>query len=108
MGPAIRHTVAKLDDVAAKVKLLILVSDGRPEDEDYGPERGSIDYPLHDTRKALLEARRRRIEPFLITVDSTGADYLAQMCDDLGYEVVADVESLPRRLTRLYRHLTTE
>jgi hypothetical protein len=108
MGPAIRHTVAKLDDVAAKVKLLILVSDGRPEDEDYGPERGSIDYPLHDTRKALLEAKRRRIEPFLITVDSTGADYLAQMCDDLGYEVVADVESLPRRLARLYRHLTTE
>lgn len=108
MGPAIRHTVAKLDDVAAKVKLLILVSDGRPEDEDYGPERGNIDYPLHDTRKALLEAKRRRIEPFLITVDSTGADYLSQMCDDLGYEVVADVESLPRRLTRLYRHLTSE
>jgi hypothetical protein len=108
MGPAIRHAVAKLDEVAAKVKLLILVSDGRPEDEDYGPERGGIDYPLHDTRRALLEAKRRRIEPFLITVDSTGADYLAQMCDDLGYEVVAEVEALPRRLARLYRHLTTE
>jgi hypothetical protein len=108
MGPAIRHTVAKLDAIAAKVKLLILVSDGRPEDEDYGPERGGIDYPLHDTKRALIEAKRHRIEPFLITVDSQGQDYLSQMCADLGYEVVADVESLPRRLPRLYRYLTAE
>jgi nitric oxide reductase activation protein len=108
MGPAIRHVTAKLDAVSAKVKLLILVSDGRPEDEDYGPERGAIEYPLHDTRKALLEAKQKRIEPFLITVDTAGADYLAQMCDDIGYEVVADVEALPARLTRLYRHLTAD
>jgi nitric oxide reductase activation protein len=108
MGPAIRHVTAKLDAVPAKVKLLILVSDGRPEDEDYGPERGAIDYPLHDTRKALLEAKQKRIEPFLITVDTAGADYLAQMCDDIGYEVVAEVEALPARLTRLYRHLTAD
>jgi nitric oxide reductase activation protein len=108
MGPAIRHTVTKLDAIAAKVKLLILVSDGRPEDEDYGPERGGIDYPLHDTKRALIEAKRHRIEPFLITVDSQGQDYLSQMCADLGYEVVADVESLPRRLPRLYRYLTAE
>lgn len=108
MGPAIRHTVARLHAHPAKVKLLILVSDGRPEDEDYGPERGGIDYPLHDTKRALVEAKRRRIEPFLITVDSTGSDYLAQMCGDLGYEVVPDVQSLPGRLLRLYRYLTTE
>lgn len=108
MGAAIRHVVARLNDVAAKVKLLILVSDGRPEDEDYGPERGGIEYPLHDTKRALVEAKQHRIEPFLITVDSRGEDYLSQMCDDLGYEVVSDVESLPRRLTRLYRYLTAE
>jgi hypothetical protein len=108
MGPAIRHAVGKLDVWPAKVKLLILVSDGRPEDDDYGPQRGEIDHPLHDTKRALVEAKRRRIEPFLITVDNQGNDYLAQMCGDLGYEVVADVESLPRRLTRLYRYLTAE
>ena len=108
MGPAIRHTIATLDEYPAKVKILILVSDGRPEDDDYGPERGEIDYALHDTKRALVEAKRRHIEPFLITVDSDGNDYLAQMCGDLGYEVVADVESLPRRLPRLYRYLTAE
>lgn len=108
MGPAIRHTTAQLHAYPAKVKLLILVSDGRPEDEDYGPERGGIDYPLHDTKRALVEAKRHHIEPFLITVDSAGNDYLAQMCGDLGYEVVSEVESLPRRLPRLYRYLTAE
>jgi nitric oxide reductase activation protein len=108
MGPAIRHVVAQLHAYPAKVKLLILVSDGRPEDEDYGPDRGGIDYPLHDTKRALVEAKRNRIEPFLITVDSAGNDYLAQMCGDLGYEVVSEVESLPRRLPRLYRYLTAE
>jgi len=105
MGPAIRHTIAKLDDHDARVKILILVSDGRPQDEEYGPVRGEKEYAIHDTKRALLEARRRRITPFLITVDSAGRDYLRHICDDVGYEVVADIESLPSRLPKLYRHL---
>src|SRR5690606_2020511 len=36
MGPAIRHTIHKLDEYDAKVKILILVSDGRPQDHGYG------------------------------------------------------------------------
>jgi nitric oxide reductase activation protein len=105
MGPAIRHATAKLCDCEAKVKILILVSDGRPQDEEYGPSRSEKEYAVHDTRRALLEAKHQRITPFLITVDRTGHDYLGQMCGDMGYEVVADIESLPRRLPRLYRHL---
>lgn len=108
MGAAIRHITAKLEDWTAKVKVLILVSDGRPQDEDYGPIRGDIEYGLHDTKRSLIEARRSNIEPFLITVDPDGHEYLGQMCGDMGYEVVADVASLPRRLPRLYRYLTAE
>ncbi len=44
--------------------------------------------------------------PFCLTVDRAGHDYLQQMCTDMGYEVVADIESLPRRLPTLYRRLT--
>ena len=106
MGPAIRHTIRKLNDHNARVKILILVSDGRPQDEDYGRDRSQREYAVHDTRRALLEAKRQSITPFLITIDSAGHDYLRGMCDDIGYEVVADIESLPRRLPRLYRHLT--
>jgi nitric oxide reductase activation protein len=105
MGPAIRHAVTKLNDHDAKVKILILVSDGRPQDEDYGHVRREKEYAVHDTKQALVEARRQRITPFLITVDAAGRDYLRQICDDMGYEVVADIESLPRRLPRLYAHL---
>jgi len=108
MGPAIRHAIAKLEGFHAKVKILILVSDGRPQDEEYGRDPAEREYAVHDTRQALLEAKRRRIAPFLITVDSTGHDYLRAMCADMGYEVVADIESLPRRLPKLYRHVAAE
>ena len=75
------------------------------QDEEYGRDRSEREYAVHDTRRPLLEAKRQRISPFLITVDSSGHDYLRHMCDAMGYEVVADIESLPRRLPKLYRHL---
>ena len=108
MGPAIRHTLHKLEEYDAKVKLLIMVSDGRPQDHGYGRDRTEKEYAVHDTKEALLEAKRAGVTPFLLTVDKEGHDYLGQMCDDIGYEVVADIESLPRRLTTLYRALAVE
>ena len=53
-----------------------------------------------------MEAKRKGITPFALTVDQEGHDYLRQMCDDIGYEVVADIELLPSRLPTLYRRLT--
>jgi nitric oxide reductase activation protein len=44
--------------------------------------------------------------PFALTVDRAGHDYLKTMCEDIGYEVVADIESLPSRLPTLYRKIT--
>lgn len=108
MGPAIRHTIHKLEEYDAKVKILILVSDGRPQDHGYGRDRTEKEYAVHDTKQALVEAKRLGITPFLITVDKEGHDYLKQMCDDIGYEVVDDIESLPRRLPTLYRHLAAD
>ena len=108
MGPAIRHTIHKLNEFQAKVKILILVSDGRPQDHGYGRDRTEKEYAVHDTKQALLEAKHGGITPFLITVDREGHDYLKQMCDDIGYEVVDEIESLPRRLPSLYRHLAAD
>ncbi len=106
MGPAIRHTVSKLDLHDAKVKILFLVSDGRPQDHGYGRDRTEKEYAIHDTKMALNEAKRKGIVPFALTVDRAGHDYLKTMCEDIGYEVVADIESLPSRLPTLYRKLT--
>jgi nitric oxide reductase activation protein len=108
MGPAVRHTVAKLNEYDAKVKILILVSDGRPQDHGYGRDRTEKEYAVHDTHQALMEAKRSGIVPFLITVDKEGHDYMKQMCSDVGYEVVDEIEQLPRRLTTLYRALAAD
>jgi len=108
MGPAIRHTIHKLEEYDAKVKILIMVSDGRPQDHGYGRDRTEKEYAVHDTKQALNEAKRVGVTPFLITVDKEGHDYLKQMCDDIGYEVVDNIESLPRRLPTLYRHLAAD
>ncbi len=106
MGPAIRHATTKLAANDAKVKILFLLSDGRPQDHGYGRDRTEKDYAIHDTHMALVEAKRKGIVPFCLTVDRYGHDYLKQMCEDLGYAVVADIESLPQRLPMLYRRLT--
>ncbi|MGI8549799.1 MAG: nitric oxide reductase activation protein NorD, partial [Dehalococcoidia bacterium] len=106
MGPAIRHATMKLDQHDAKVKILFLVSDGRPQDHGYGRDRTEKEYAIHDTKMALNEAKRKGIVPFCLTVDRAGHDYLKTMCEDIGYEVVADIESLPSRLPTLYRKLT--
>ena len=106
MGPAIRHASAKLEAHDSKVKILFLVSDGRPQDHGYGRDRTEKEYAIHDTKQALVEARRKGITPFCLTVDKEGHDYLGQMCEDMGYEVLADIEALPGRLPTLYRRLT--
>ncbi len=106
MGPAIRHATHKLMLTDAKVKILVLLSDGRPQDHGYGRDRTEKEYAIHDTKQALNEAKREGITPFALTVDRAGHDYLKTMCEDMGYEVVADIEALPSRLPALYRRLT--
>ncbi len=106
MGPAIRHATAKLDDVSAKTKVLFLISDGRPQDRGYSREGAEKEYAVHDTHDALVQAKAKGIIPFLLTVDRAGHDYMKEMCGDLPYEVLADIELLPKRLPQLYSRLT--
>ncbi len=106
MGPAIRHGTAKLDEINARTKVLFLISDGRPQDRGYSREGAEKEYAVQDTHMALLEARSHGIIPFCLTVDRSGHDYMKEMCGDLPYEVLADINSLPERLPHLYRRLT--
>jgi nitric oxide reductase NorD protein len=102
MGPAVRHAAAKLGGVAAQTKLLIVVSDGYPQDTDYGRDRSDRNYGMHDTARALLDATNAGIETFCVTIDPAGHDYLRDMCPDGRYLVIDDVESLPAELAKLY------
>lgn len=108
MGAAVRHATARLRRHEARTRLLVLISDGRPFDLDYGQEYGEgaeVDYAIRDTRAALGEARAAGVEPFVLTVDPAGGDYLRELAGGLDYEVLADTASLPLRLLALYRRL---
>jgi nitric oxide reductase NorD protein len=107
MGPAIRHTTAKLRKQQTHSKFLFLISDGRPQDRGYSQEGAEKAHAVQDTRMAMIEARREGIHPFCLTVDKDGNDYLRTMMDDFSYEVLAEVSLLPRRLPQLYKKLTT-
>ena len=106
MGPVIRHAAARLGRQEARLKALILLSDGYPQDFDYGQDRKSKDYGLQDTAKALQEARLKAIHTFCITVDPSGHDYLREMCPDRRYLVIDDMAALPQELPKVYRGLT--
>ncbi len=100
-GAAIRHAVQKLLRCPARHRLLVLLSDGRPLDGEYGEE-----YALEDTRMALREARQQGISPFCLTIDQQASGYLTRMYGDVQYLVLDDILTLPERLPRVYQRLT--
>jgi nitric oxide reductase NorD protein len=104
MGVAIRHLSKLLTDVDSRIKLLITLSDGRPD--DYGDNyRGT--YGIEDTRQALIEAKRDGIHPFCITLDTEAKDYLPHMYGAVNYIVIDEVRKLPLKVSDIYRKLTT-
>jgi hypothetical protein len=105
MGPAIRHLTDRLSRAAASTKVLLIISDGRPYDLDYGQQYGDdavMGYAVADTARAMAEARARGVRPYLITVDPAGADYLGAICDPREYHVIGDAYDLPAALGSLY------
>ncbi len=102
MGVAIRHLGKKLQNTCAKTKLLVTLSDGRPE--DYGGYKGT--YGIEDTRKALLEIKRQGINPFCVTIDNEAQEYLPRMYGKINYTVIDDVKKLPYKVADIYRKLT--
>ena len=105
MGPAIRHATAKLIASGNAMKLLIILSDGFPQDSDYGPVRGDHEYGLMDTARALQEAGNKGVELFCVTVDRSGNDYLKRMCPPNRYLIIDEIEDLPEKLSQVYQTL---
>jgi nitric oxide reductase NorD protein len=102
IGPALRHTALKLANRDEKIKLLILLSDGKPEDREYYDA-----YGIEDTRAALKEGQKQGVRPFCITVDKKAPEYLHRMYSHSNWVVINDVAKLPMKITRIYKQLTT-
>ncbi|MGC2063368.1 MAG: hypothetical protein WA610_10325 [Thermodesulfovibrionales bacterium] len=103
LGAAIRHANRLLARRPSRIRLLILLSDGRPYDIDYGDS----DYAVEDTRRALWEGRRKGVNSFCITVDKKSRDYLPYMYGEANYTLIDNIETLPARLPLIYKRLTT-
>ena len=104
MGAPIRHLVHKLRSVEARTKLLVTLSDGKPDDYDL-EYRG--EYGIEDTRQALFEARRDGVHAYCITIDREGQGYLPHMYGPANYTVLDDVAKLPTKISDIYRRITS-
>jgi nitric oxide reductase NorD protein len=102
MGAAIRHATAILSTRRTARRLLLILTDGKPNDLDKYEGR----YGIEDTRMAIIEARRLGLTPFCVTIDETAGDYLPHLFGAAGYVVVHDAAMLPRVLPSLYARLT--
>lgn len=102
MGAAIRHAAAELSKQANRRKLLLVLTDGKPNDIDHYEGR----FALEDSRKAVAEARRNGAAVFAVTVDKEAQSYLPVMFGRHGFTVVGDIGKLPRALPAIYRGLT--
>ncbi|MBN2332040.1 MAG: VWA domain-containing protein [Deltaproteobacteria bacterium] len=103
MGPAIRHATSKLAGYPAKVKLLIVLSDGLPNDQDYSQE-----YAIEDCRAAIRESRSHFVHVHAVTVNAVNSPHFDRLYGDVHHTVIAEVRDLPDRLPRIYRALTKQ
>ncbi|HWU84090.1 MAG TPA: VWA domain-containing protein, partial [Rhodocyclaceae bacterium] len=102
IGAAVRHAIGILEKQDSAMRVLLVLTDGKPHDIDYYEER----YGIEDTRMALMEARRKRIKPFCVTIDREGSHYLPHLFGVNGYTVLRRPEELSSRLPILYAQLT--
>ena len=101
LGAAIRHATALLDAQSAGHRLLLILSDGKPNDVDsYQGELG-----VEDSRQAINEARARDVFPFCLTVDHEDSAYLKRIFGPAGYEILPRPDHLPRVLVQVVRNL---
>ncbi|MCP4994850.1 MAG: VWA domain-containing protein [Gammaproteobacteria bacterium] len=103
MGAAIRHSTQLLKDQPANRRLLLIITDGKPNDLDRYEGR----YGVEDTRHAVTEARDLGLQPFCVTIDAKGNDYLPHLFGSGNYVVIHRPSQLPRELPQLYARLTT-
>lgn len=101
IGAALRHASADIARQPNGRKLIILLTDGKPNDVDYYEGR----YALEDTRRAVTEARRNGISVFAVTVDRNAGTYLPALFGQKGFALVGSLVRLPSALPAIYRSL---
>jgi nitric oxide reductase NorD protein len=102
MGTAIRYAAQDLAKQKSEQKLLLILTDGKPNDLDKYESR----YGIEDTKHAILEAKQLGLEPFCISIDQYESDYLPYIFGSSSYVHIKRAEELPKKLPLLYLRLT--
>lgn len=100
-GAAVRHACSSLMAEPARHRLLLLLSDGKPNDIDEYDGR----YGIEDMRQSVIEARLQGISPFCLTIDRHTASYLPAIFGEHQYSVLHRPELLPTSLVGCLRRL---
>jgi nitric oxide reductase NorD protein len=87
----------------ARHRLLLLLSDGKPNDEDDYEGR----YGVEDMKRAVIEARLQDIFPFCLTIDRSAAGYLPYVFGPSQYALLPRPELLPSALLEWMRRLSS-
>jgi nitric oxide reductase NorD protein len=101
IGAAVRHATARLAARPNRQKLLLVLTDGKPNDIDHYEGR----FGIEDTRRAVMEARRAGVCVFGVTVDRDAQSYFPTLFGRGGYAIVGQIAKLPSALPAIYRHL---
>lgn len=102
-GAALRHASSLLMAQPAEHRLLLLLSDGKPNDIDDYEGR----YGVEDMRQAVTEARLQGISPFCLTIDRQAAGYLPAVFGAHHYALLPRPERLPSVLLDWLRRLVS-
>ena len=102
MGAAIRYATQLLEKQDSAQKLLLILTDGKPNDLDKYEGR----YGIEDTRQAILEAEKKGLKPFCITIDEEAESYLPYLFGSKSFVMIKNAEELPKKLPILYLRLT--
>lgn len=104
LGAAIRHVSAQLADEGATRRLLLVLTDGKPNDLDHYEGQHGIE----DSRMAVREARALGQAVHGVIVDADGQDWFARIFGRAGFTLLPNPERLPRALPDIYQTLTME
>lgn len=102
IGAAVRHGASQLAAQPQRKKLLIVLTDGKPNDVDHYEGR----FAVEDTRRAVQEARRLGMAVFGVTIDAAAQSYFPTLFGRGGYAIVGNIKRLPAALPAIYRQLT--
>ncbi|MEO6446069.1 MAG: VWA domain-containing protein [Gemmatimonadaceae bacterium] len=101
MGAAVRHATALLSRKSAAHRLLLVLSDGKPNDVDLYEGR----YGIEDSRQAVAEARLQGLHPFCVTIDRHAPAYMPRIFGAGSYAALQHPEHLPAVLVDVLRRL---